>query len=459
MMTHCTTRLRALIPLSALLLAAGCHRTAPPPQQPPPQVTVTRPVQRDLADTWEFLGQLEAVERTDIRARVRGFLQKIAFKEGVEVKAGDLLYEIEPDTYQADVERARADVERAQAQLTLATAEAERGRVLSNRNAISPEEYQTRVANRDTARAALDQARAGLRNAEIQLGYARIHSPIDGRVGRTLVTLGNLVGYSEPTLLTTVVRLDPVYVYFESSEREFLKYQELIRAKAALPAADVRVPVFVGLADEQGYPHQGVIDYRDNRVDPGTGTITVRGTLSNPDRILTPGLSARVRVPIGQPRPRLLIPEVALSADQRGTYVLVVKDDDTVEPRLVTPGRAENGLVIIDKGLEPNDRVVVSGLQRARPGTQVQVREVPPGQTAEGPPQPAAPVATTDKPQGNTQSQGNTRGGPNPGTGHDVGPAPGGSPGPTPRSDQAPATAPPIGRPPPGAKTGQAPGS
>jgi RND family efflux transporter MFP subunit len=255
----------------------------------------------------------------------------------------------------------------------LTVAEAKRAQQLLSNRAISQEEYQQRIAARDVAKAALEQAKAAVANAKLQLGFTKIHAPITGRVGRTLFTQGNLVGAGEPTLLTTLVEVDPVYVYFQVSERAFLDYQKMIHEQGAATAQQGKVPVYVGLANETDFPHQGILDFRNNQVEPGTGTILLRGQLPNPDRLLTPGLFARVRVPVGSARPQLLIPEVALASDQRGTYVLVVRDDNTVESKMVKTGTTtDDGMIVILDGLQPGDWVVVNGLQRARPGAKVQ---------------------------------------------------------------------------------------
>jgi multidrug efflux system membrane fusion protein len=349
----------------------GCHQPSPS-AAPPPEVTVRQPVLRAVVDYREFTGRIDATERAEIRARVKGFLQVISFQEGAEVKKDDLLYEIDPREYQAALDQAEADVRKQETQLKLAEEEAQRGTELLSGKAISVEEYQQRISTRNAAKAALEQARAAVANAKLQLSFTKIYSPIAGRISRTLVTQGNLVGFSDPTLLTTVVAVDPVYVYFEVPERDFLEYQALIREQGVPTAEQGKVPVYVGLANEDGFPHQGIIKFRNNQVDLGTGTIQLRGTLPNPDRVLTPGLFARVRVPVGSAQPRLLVPEVALSSDQRGQFLLVVKADNSVVSRPVKTGATtDDGMVVILKGVQAQDWVVVDGLQRARPGAKV----------------------------------------------------------------------------------------
>jgi multidrug efflux system membrane fusion protein len=307
----------------------------------------------------------------EIRARVQGFLQEIHFKDGDEVEKGTLLYEIDPRTFEADVARAEAEVARQQTQLRLATAEAKRASRI-RATAVSEEEYEQKMAAQAVAEATVQQAKAALESARLQLSFTKIEAPISGRLSRTLVTKGNLVGFNQPTLLTTMVRLDPIYVFFDVPERNFLDYQRLIREEGAPTAAEGKAPVHVGLTNEKDYPHQGVIDFRDNRVDPATGTVLLRGELPNPDRLLTPGLFARVRVPVGKPKPHLLVPAIALNTDQRGSYLLIVKDDNTVEYRPVQTGATVGNQVVIADGLKPEDWVIVNGLQRARPGARVQ---------------------------------------------------------------------------------------
>lgn len=356
----------------AAACALGCTQSAPTRVAlPPSTVTVAHPVRQSVTDYHEFTGQTEAVESAEIRARVRGFLQKIDFQEGTEVQQGALLYEIDPREYEAAVAKAQADVAKAQAQLALAQSEEQRTARLRSTNAVTEEEYQQRVATRQQAEAAVKQAQAALALADLDLSYTKIVAPIAGRVSRTRVTVGNLVGYSEPTLLTTVVRLDPIYVYFDAPERNFLEYQELIRKQEAATAEQRKVPLEVELETERDFPHRGVIDFRESRVDATTGTVTIRGVLPNSDRMLVPGLFARIRVPVGAPHDELLVPDAAVASDQRGEYVLAVKGDNTVEYRAVTTGHSKDGLTVVSKGLSETDWVIVNGVQKARPGSPV----------------------------------------------------------------------------------------
>ena len=352
------------------VLGAGCNRQSPDEMAPPPpKVTVRQPIARPIVDMAEATGRAEAPETYDVRVRVKGFLESIKFREGAPVKKGDLLYEIDPRTFKEDVESTRAEVGRLQAQLRQARSEADRAQRMRQTSAISEEEYIQKMAAQDITQAAVRKAEATARSAELELSFTRIVSPIDGVIGRTLVTRGNLVGYNEPTLLTTIVRSDPIYVYFDLPERLKLEYDQLVRHQGAT-ALDARVPAHVGLVIDKGYPHHGVIDFYDNMVDPGTGTIRIRAVVENKAGILTPGLFCRVKIPIGAARNRLLVPENALGLDQRGRYVLVVEPDDMVATRTVKTGmQTEDGLVVVEEGLTGNEWVIVNGLQRARPGT------------------------------------------------------------------------------------------
>jgi RND family efflux transporter MFP subunit len=361
---------------AALFVLAGCKsedRSGPAAAAPPPpKVLVSHPVERPLAETREYTGHLQAVETVSVRARVRGVLQTIHFEEGAEVEQGALLYEIDPSEYQAAVDEQKAEIQRLTHDLQLAESEARRSSELYEKMATSKETWESKQHNVAVTKAELEKARAALKQAELNLSYTRIHAPISGRIGRTLVTEGNLVGYNEPTLLTTIVTMDPIYVYFEIPERDLLRFEGTPQ-EHHLSSSMINVPLSLGLESESDYPHAGVVDYRDNQVESETGTVLVRGTLPNPDRKLIPGLFARIRMPLGGPQPRLLVPETALAADQRGRYVLVVKEDNVVEQRPVkiAMNLEQPGFLAIREGVSRDDRVIVSGLQKARPGAKV----------------------------------------------------------------------------------------
>jgi RND family efflux transporter MFP subunit len=347
---------------------AGCQpgkQTPPPP--PPADVTVARPVSLEVQNSREYTGYLEAVETANVRARVRGFLTKVLFKEGAEVAKDEPLYEIDRREFEATLARAQADLTKASAERDRAQADEDRGRVLVRTMAISEEEFQQRVATRKSAQASVAQAEAAMRIARLDLEFTKITAPISGRISRTSVTEGNLVGFNEPTLLTTIVRLDPIYVTFDVPEANAVEYERQSRQKLPSPT-DRTIPIDLGVARETGYPHRGVIDFRENRVDTGSGTIRLRGVLDNKERALIPGMFARVRVPVGPPKKQSAIPEAALMADQAGRYVYVVASDNTVRRQQVTIGGRSGNLVGIESGVNPDDWVIINGLQKARPG-------------------------------------------------------------------------------------------
>ena len=383
---------------AALLVFAGCKgkdQSGPAAvAPPPPKVLVSHPVERPLAETREYTGHLDAVETVSVRARIRGVLHKIQFKEGAEVEQGSLLYEIDPSEYQAAVDEQEAEVERLTHELQLAESEAKRSSELYQQKATSKESWDSKQTKLAVTNAELEKARAAVRQSELNLSYTKIYAPISGRVGRTLVTVGNLVGYNEPTLLTTIVKMDPIYLHFEIPERDLLRFEQTDHAQSSSWSL-MQAPLGVGLETETGFPHAGIINFRDNRVESETGTVLLRGTLPNPDRKLVPGLFARIQVPVGLPKPRLLVPETSLAADQRGRYVLVVDIDDIVKQRPVQieMNLEHRGFLPIREGLTAADRVIVSGLQRARPGAKVTPELVQPEAVV----QVAAPTETAPR--------------------------------------------------------------
>lgn len=387
---------RVLTACAALALAGGCdrgNRYAPPP---PPEVTVSRPVEQEITTYAEFTGHTVSVEAVDIRARVQGYLQRVTFAPGSEVKKGDLLFVIEPDLYQARVDQAQADLQGKEAQAKAAEAQLDITQAIFQRSAGSRTELVQKTQARDLAKAALEMARATLEAAKLDLAYTHIYSPIDGRIDRNLVDVGNLVGGSQPTLLATIVRQDPIYAYFTASEREVLQYRQLQRENRTVAAAGQRNRAYLALATETDFPHAGEVDYVSNRIDPDTGTIEARAVFANPDRVIVPGLYARVRVPFTREH-ALLVPEVAIGADQGGSFVLTVDDKNVVQYRRVTKGRAVAAELTPVAGITASDWVVVNGLQRARPGSVVTAKRV---ETTFPPPTPAAaaPSATAAPP-------------------------------------------------------------
>jgi RND family efflux transporter MFP subunit len=338
-------------------------------------VTANQPIQREIVEWDEYPGRLDAVDMIEVRARVSGYLQSVAFKDGAEVKKDDLLFVIDPRQYQADLDRAEADLKQAQTRLDLASSEFARAERLRKSNTISEEEADTRAKARREAEAGLQAAQASVNVAKLNLEFTQIKAPINGRIGRKLMTEGNLVNGSQgqSTLLTTIVSLDPVYSYFDAPEPAVLKYQTLSREGKRGNNSDGKVICELELANETGFPHKGVLDFVDNRVDPSTGTLRLRGVFSNPgpDRILQPGFFARVRVPGTGKYHGLLIPDRAIGTDQGQKFVYVVNDQDTVESRPVKLGPVIDGLRVVREGVQPNDWVVVNGLMTVRPGAKV----------------------------------------------------------------------------------------
>ena len=358
-----------------LLWSAGCRGgadlSAPPP---PPAVTVAEVRGERLAEWDEYQGEFEAIDAVEIRPRVSGYLVRVPFVEGKEVRKGDVLFEIDPEPYQATLDERRADLARTRARLALVERDAERGERLVKAQAISQEEMDTRLTLVTESRAAVLAGEAAVRTAELDLAWTKVRAPVDGRTGRAEVTEGNLVtaGPTGATLLTTIVSLDPIYVYFEGDESAYLRYAHLDQTGERPSSRRAANPVQIGLSDEDGFPHRGRMDFVDNQLDRETGTIRARAIVDNRDRVFTPGMFARVRLLGSGVRPVTLIPEVAIATDQDRKFVYVLNPDSTVVYRSVTLGRQVDGQRrIIREGLKPGELVVVNGLARIRPGAKV----------------------------------------------------------------------------------------
>jgi RND family efflux transporter MFP subunit len=370
----------ALISAVAVSLM-GCEKAQSAP--PPPQVTVAPAISRIVADEDEFTGHFEAVNSVDVRPRVSGFVQHVAFTEGTTVHQGDVLFAIDARPYEAEVSRAEAELESARTRKQLAAMELERAQRLVSTQAISREELDARTSSRAEGDAAVRAAEAAVRIARLNLEWTVVRAPITGRVSRAEVTTGNLVqaGPAAPTLLTTIVSLDPIYVYFDTDEQAYLKYIVSGRPNGR--------PVYVGLANEEGFSHEGTLDFVDNRVDRSAGTIHVRAVLANKSHQFTPGLFARVRLADGQRRPATLIQDQSIGTDQDRKFVLVLKNDNTVEYRAVTLGRMVDGLRAVQSGLKAGEQVVINGLMRVRPGMKVAAKSAPMVAAAAVPTRPA----------------------------------------------------------------------
>jgi multidrug efflux system membrane fusion protein len=360
------------------LLLAGCGKHAPNAASAPPAVSVVQPISREVIEWDEYIGRLESPETVEVRARVSGYLDKVHFKEGKEVRRGDLLFTIDPRPYRAEFERADAEFQRAQSQSELAKNDFERARRLITTKAISEEDLDTRAKNYSTVMAAVRSAKAAADLARLNLEFTEIHAPIGGRISSALVTEGNLVsgGVSGAgaSLLTTIVSLDPLYCYGSADERAILKYIRLSKQGTRESARDREIPAEMGLADEEGFPRKGHMDFVDNRVDPTTGTLRARGVFPNADHSLSPGFFARLRIPGSGKYTALLLPDRALGSDQAQKFVYVVNAERKVEFRPVKVGPMIDGLRVVKGGLKPGEQVIVEGLLRVRPGVVVEAK-------------------------------------------------------------------------------------
>jgi RND family efflux transporter MFP subunit len=367
---------RSLAPLAfaaAALSLAGCS-SKPPAPPPPPNVSVAPVLQRDLAEWDEFSGRLQAVDQVEIKPRVSGYIRRVTFTEGRDVRKGETLFEIDPRPYQADLDRAQAQLEQARTAADLAAREVARAEKLVNVQAISREEFDSRTSAQANSVAAVRAAEAAVETARLNLGWTQVRSPIAGRVSRAEVTEGNLVqaGPPDATLLTTVVSLDSIYLYFDSDEQSYLRYTGQAASDGGKGWNAEPPPVYLGLANETGFPHEGHLDFVDNRIDPATGTIRTRAIFSNKDHRFTPGLFARVKLVGGKRQPALLVRDAAVGTDQDRKFVLVLAKGDSLAYRPVELGRlSDDGLRIVRSGLEPGEKVVVNGLMRVRPGIKV----------------------------------------------------------------------------------------
>jgi len=360
------------------MLAWSCSGS--PPAPPPPKVKVTQPVARDTMEWDEFTARLEPVDSVEVRPRVSGYLQTVHFKDGALVKKGELLFTIDPRPYDAVFRRTQAELSSAISRLSLAQKNAARAGDLLRSHAISQEDADIRESNRRQAEAAVDEAQAAVDSARLEVEFTRVAAPVAGRVGRKLVTEGNLITGgvgTQGTLLTTIVSLDPIYAYFEADEGSVLKYNRLAREGQRPSSREHANPVHVGLADETGFPHDGVMDFVDNQIDRGTGTVVARAVLPNPDLSLLPGLFARLQLPGSGQYRAILVPDEAIGTDQSPKFVWVVDAESKAQYRTVKIGPIIDGLRVVREGLAPEDRVVVAGIQRVRPGILVDAQPVP----------------------------------------------------------------------------------
>lgn len=388
-----------LLTAPLFLIACGKSESQPPGgPPPPPQVSVAAVIEKDVTEWDEFTGRLEAVERVEIRPRISGYVQSVNFKQGAEVKQGDLLFEIDPRPPEADLARAEAELASTNTRLHLAGSELARAQKLLKSKYISQQQYDQLTSDRQGADSAVKAAQAAVLTAKLNLDYTKIRSPIAGRTSRAEVTVGNLVtgdGAGAPsTLLTTVVSLDPIYAYFEGDEQVYLKYNELSRRGERPSSRDKRNPIYLGLSNEDGFPHLGYVDFVDNELNPQTGTIRARAVFDNKERLFTPGLFAHLKLVGSGVYKASLINDKAVGTDQNKKFVLVVGSDNKTVYREVKLGPLIDGLRVVKQGLKGGELIVVNGLQRARPGDVVTPQPVDMLKTDQ-PIAPGAPAAAS----------------------------------------------------------------
>ena len=371
--------LHALGAILLSLLLVGCDNSVAQNAAPPaPAVNAADVVVKSISQWDSFNGRIEAVESVQLRPRVSGYIDKVNFTDGQEVKKGEVLFTIDDRTYRAALEQAQATLERAKTQASLARSEANRTDKLINTNLVSREEWEQRRAAAIQAQADIRAAQAAVDAAQLNLDFTKVTAPIDGRASRALITSGNLVTAGDSaSVLTTLVSQKTVYVYFDVDESTYLHYQNLARSGQGASSNHTALPVEIGLAGEEGYPHQGKVDFLDNQLAPSTGTIRMRALLDNAQRQFTPGLFARVRLPGSAEFQATLIDDKAVLTDQDRKYVYIVDKEGKAQRRDITPGRLADGLRIVQQGLKPGDKVIVDGLQKVfMPGMPVNAKTV-----------------------------------------------------------------------------------
>ena len=369
-------RIGSALVLAICLSLAGCARApAAAPAAAPVAVQVSRPVEKEITDYAQFTGRVQAVESVQVQARVSGYLMKVLFKEGSLVRKDDILFEIDARMYRAQLERDEAQLKQSEAKLQQNENDLSRANMLLKKASISQSDYDAALANRDVALANVAAAKANIEASALNVEFCTVRSPIDGRTSNYSKTVGNLVTQDQ-TLLTTVMSIDPAYVYFDVDELTIQRISRLIRQGKVESADHTAWPVSLGLGSEEGFPHSGTINFEDNQVNAKTGTLRVRGVFSNNDDALTPGYFARVRLSVGPRHQALLVSDRALDNDQGQRIVYVVDDEDKVVARPVRVGALHDGLRAIEDGLRPGERVIVNGLLQIRPGVTVEPKLV-----------------------------------------------------------------------------------
>jgi RND family efflux transporter MFP subunit len=374
-----TIRVALVLALATLVVSCGERQQKKAAAPPPPKVTVATPVKRTLTDYDEYVGRFTAVDSVEVRARVSGYLDSVDFKDGQMVKTGDLLFTIDKRSFQNAVDQARAALTQAKSNLAYTKSDLERGQSLVRQKTITEQTFEQRSQAFRNAQASVTGAEAALRQAELDLGFTELRAPINGRIGDRRVSPGNLVtgGTSgNTTLLATIVSTDPIHFEFTFDEASYLRYERLAKDGRDVASRGTDVPVALELIDEPGFAHKGHMDFVNNVIDSGTGTIRARALFDNPNGVFTPGMFARVRVPASPPYEALLVPDAAIGTEQTRKYVFVVGPDDKVSERYVTLGQTTpDNLRAIKSGLKPDDRVIVNGLMRARAGVKVAPEE------------------------------------------------------------------------------------
>jgi len=362
--------------LMAVLALLPAMALAQAPNAPPPPVTVSHPLQKEVTEWDEFTGQFQAVDYVEIRARVSGWLNEIHFTDGQIVNKGDLLFVIDPRPYEIQLQTAKAQVETASAQLEYSTKEVSRAAELRVKDFVAQSTYDQRLQTMRTAAASLESGKAAVRDAELNLEFSRVTAPVTGRISTHQVSIGNLISggggtAASGTLLTTIVSLDPIWFTFDMSEGDYLAYQRAAASGKLESSREGKVTVAVRLTDEKEWSRTGVLDFIDNQVDRGAGTIRARATFANPGFFVTPGQFGRIRIPGSEPYQALLLPDAAIVTDQSSKIVMTVAPDGTVVPKPIRPGPTIDGLRVVRDGLKPDDNVIINGLVRARPGGKV----------------------------------------------------------------------------------------
>jgi len=364
--------------MAALLLLSACTPSEGQQEQaapPPPAVTVAPPLMQRITEWDEFTGRFEATQSVDVRARVSGYLEKVNFADGAMVKEGDVLFVIDPRPYQTAVDRARADLNAAKARLDWATSQLDRAQALVDSSTFSAATFDERLQEKRSAEATAQQAEAALKAEQLNLDFTQVRAPISGRVSSRRVDVGNLVtGDPNATLLTTIVALNPLYFLFDMSEADFLAYQRAVE-RGALPSTrdnETIVEARLPDEDESEWTHKGTMNFVDNRIDPGSGTIRARAILPNEDLFITPGQFGRLRIPGSNEYEAILIPDSAIVVDQSNRVVMTVDAENTVVPKVIRPGPSQpGGLRIVREGLTGDESIIINGLIRARPGAKV----------------------------------------------------------------------------------------